>query len=35
MKSNVFFIQFKMGQLIKIESDQVKIEKITYLPKSD
>ena len=36
MKSKVFFIQCKkMSQFIKIESDQVGIAKIAYLPKSD
>ena len=36
MKSKVFFIQSKkMGQFIKIESDEDEIAKITYLPKRD
>ena len=35
MKSKVFFIQSKMGQFIKIESDPLGIAKMTYLPKSD
>ena len=35
MKSKVFFIQSKMGQFIKIESDPLGIAKITYLPKRD
>ena len=35
MKSNVFFVQSKkMGQFIKIESDQAGIAEITYMPKS-
>ena len=35
MKSKVFFIQSKMRQFIKIESDPLGIAKITYLPKRD
>ena len=35
-ESKVVFIQSKeMGQFIKIESDQVRMAKITYLSKSD